>query len=237
MPKNVRRCPPELWDDKQLLSKCEGFKEFSRGEIESSYLKVFKLLQINGNTRMLDVGCGRGEMVRKCSEITDHAFGIDQSPAAVRISSGFTEGGAIVQGSSTSLPFGNGVFDLISMLGFIECLCEEDVGQSLEECKRVLKPGGKILITTPNSLGNSILGFLERTYSWLYNPNRNRPNADWYQSKFVCSTWNYLSLKRILKKHGFKSIIWYEPAKSGRIRSVLLRILFFTGPMYCWAYR
>jgi len=78
--------PPELWDERCLLTRCEGYKEFLKGEIESSYTQALRLLKPGSNERILDIGCGRGEIVKECAKVTEGAVGIDYSLAAVTVS-------------------------------------------------------------------------------------------------------------------------------------------------------
>ena len=221
-----------------LLGKCDGFQEFSKGEVDYSHRLALRFLGVQPREEILDIGCGRGETVRECSRITGEAVGIDQSAAAVKIAAGFAGQGKIIRASATDLPFKPGSFDKISLLGFIECLSPDEVDSCLEECKRVLKGRGTVFIATPNSLGNRLFDSVSRTLGWIFPTLRTRSDPQgWRASPFFRSTWSFFSLRRLLKKHGFRTQIRYEPPKTGRMMSVVHRVLFFTAPMYCKAYR
>lgn len=49
-----------------------------------------------------------------------------------------------------SIPWPNGTFDLVCCLETIEHLTDVECAQTLAEARRVLKPSGKLLVTTPN---------------------------------------------------------------------------------------
>src|SRR4051794_21116632 len=50
--------------------------------------------------------------------------------------------------SATRLPFPDGAFDAVTMFDVIEHIAEDE--RAMEEAVRVLKPGGMLLVTTPN---------------------------------------------------------------------------------------
>jgi SAM-dependent methyltransferase len=95
--------------------------------------------------RILDAGCGTGQMLKHLEELGD-AIGIDTSAQATAFaqSRGVKK---LVQGSITEVPFPEATFDCIVALDVIEHV-EDDFGilQSLHE---VLKPGGRLIITVP----------------------------------------------------------------------------------------
>jgi 2-polyprenyl-3-methyl-5-hydroxy-6-metoxy-1,4-benzoquinol methylase len=97
--------------------------------------------------RLLDAGCGR--YLEFSSELSDdlQVVGIDlekqfethnqRSPFAVR-------------GDLERLPFPDGCFDTVISRSVVEHLAEPE--QVFQEFARVLKPGGKVIISTPNKL-------------------------------------------------------------------------------------
>ncbi|MBI4931870.1 MAG: class I SAM-dependent methyltransferase [Bacteroidetes bacterium] len=61
-----------------------------------------------------------------------------------------------VQGNIFSLPFENDSFDGLYNLGVLEHFTQEEIKQILIECKRVIKPGGKIIILWPPTFGFTV---------------------------------------------------------------------------------
>jgi SAM-dependent methyltransferase len=95
--------------------------------------------------RVLDFGCGTGTMVRELRRY-GRAQGIDADEAAVRLSRkrGIEEVEHVPEGP---LPFEDASFDLVTALDVIEHV-DDDRGLILE-LRRVLAPGGTLLVTVP----------------------------------------------------------------------------------------
>src|SRR3990172_7589127 len=81
-----RSLPPDLYTEEYFLHACEGYVEFSetQGERLSRRLSAaFEVAAVTPGMRVLDVGCGRGEIVRHCAELGADAYGIDYAPVAL----------------------------------------------------------------------------------------------------------------------------------------------------------
>ena len=107
------------------------------------------------NIDWLDLGCGhqvlpewRGEeearIVSECRSIT----GIDYDMPSLQRHRSVRR---LVRGDISSLPFRDGSFDLISANMVVEHLSNPEL--QFGEIARVLRPGGQLLIHTPNALG------------------------------------------------------------------------------------
>jgi SAM-dependent methyltransferase len=95
--------------------------------------------------RILDVGCGTGTMLTYLGSY-GKAEGVDIDEEAV----GYCRERGLVDvslGEAATLPFPDGTFDLVTGLDVIEHL-DDDVG-ALREMRRVLHPGGHVLVTVP----------------------------------------------------------------------------------------
>lgn len=105
----------------------------------------------SGHLRVLDCGCntGRGGYALKESIPTAELYGIDLIPERIdRIPDGIYR--RSVAGSATELPFDDNFFDAIVAGEFIEHVDDPDLLTTFREFRRVLKPTGTILLTTPN---------------------------------------------------------------------------------------
>ncbi|MCA9773330.1 MAG: methyltransferase domain-containing protein [Myxococcales bacterium] len=100
----------------------------------------------------LDVGCGEGYGTRLLASHADDATGIDVSPEAVRHARARYGAEAsnlrYLVGSASLLPFPDRTFDLVTCFEMLEHIEEHDA--LLGEIRRVLRPGGLLLISTPN---------------------------------------------------------------------------------------
>lgn len=100
--------------------------------------------------RVLDMGCGDGYLLGRLAARCQSAVGIEFEPSAValalqRLST--CDRCTVLQGSVYELPFPDGEFDAVIMADVIEHL--ENPVQAVQEAGRVLKAGGRLLMTTP----------------------------------------------------------------------------------------
>lgn len=95
--------------------------------------------------RILDVGCGTGANLILLSEFGD-AEGVDISADALAFC---RERGLekVHLGAAEELPYEDGVFDLVTALDVVEHMDDDVAG--LREMRRVLRPGGRILLFVP----------------------------------------------------------------------------------------
>ena len=109
-------------------------------------------------TRVLDVGCGRAELLaRLISERQCHGTGIDLNGHVLDIV-GHELDIETVQGTLTDARFPGGSFDLVTMTEYLEH--EPRPRRVLDEAWRVLKPGGLIAIEVPKDSETSPWTFI-----------------------------------------------------------------------------
>ena len=99
----------------------------------------------NRRPRILDVGCGTGANLFMLSELGE-AEGVDISAQAITFCQ--ARGLSNVRlGAAEDLPYGDDQFDLVTALDVLEHL-DDDVG-ALREMRRVIRPGGRLLLFVP----------------------------------------------------------------------------------------
>lgn len=96
--------------------------------------------------RFLDYGCGQGHFVRRVASRCAEAWGCDLNPEILPADSESRRFIAIR--SDQPLPFPDNYFDSIAILEVIEHVADERT--TLKELTRILKPGGRLLLTTPH---------------------------------------------------------------------------------------
>ena len=131
-------------------------------QARARYLFAYKLLK---NKNILDIGCGTG--------YATIGTGIDIDPEAICYAKKHYKANFLV-GDATNLPFENGTFDAVTSFETIEHI--KDYKKYLTEIKRVLKPGGKLILSTPrkNGLSNSQYHIKEFSFIELDNLLRLR---------------------------------------------------------------
>ena len=107
--------------------------------------KLVTTLQPTGTFRILDAGCGTGQMTKQLEGIGE-AVGMDSASEAIAYarSRGVKR---LVRGSITAPPFAEQSFDCVLALDVIEHV-DDDMG-ILTSLFRVIKPGGHLIITVP----------------------------------------------------------------------------------------
>jgi 2-polyprenyl-3-methyl-5-hydroxy-6-metoxy-1,4-benzoquinol methylase len=221
---------------------CGYFEEYLRGEIPLKHRKALQYLEVHPREVILDIGCGRGELIEACAGKGSKAIGIDYSSAAVKMAKNWKGNAVIIQGSATALPFGKEVFDKVVMLDVVEHLAPDDFLKCLEEVHRVLKKEGQIPIHTPNIWGDNISSlYFKVAFKFRTFLKRKKPSLGACPySAFHVNVLSPVSLKRILRRGGFRSKIWFagHPLKDTPYwwRTVD-KILFFATSIWCKAYR
>jgi len=107
--------------------------------------ELIGLLNPTPNAKLLDVGCGTGEILERVASKYPDICGIDLAPAMVKIvnDKGFLA--CTLEGDN--LPFEDGNFDVVLIYQVLINLPDASIArQLLREAERVTRKGGKILI-------------------------------------------------------------------------------------------
>ena len=107
----------------------------------------------DSNLRVLDVGCGAGNMIHHLSRYGT-VVGIDNNSIPLEVA--HRRGYDARRADAERLPFEEGKFDLVTALDVVEH-CDDDL-QILRECHRVCRDDGLLAVTVP-------------AYEWLWSNN------------------------------------------------------------------
>ena len=123
--------------------------------INTPYRRILAAARITGHDRVLDLGCGIGNILIALAEHTsfeDPTVGVDVSPALIELgrrevhSAGLDGRIDLRVAPATLLPFDDGRFDVVLTSHVIKHLDDDSLGRALREVARVLRPGGRFLL-------------------------------------------------------------------------------------------
>jgi SAM-dependent methyltransferase len=133
----------------------EGFTEGADPEYEDQIIPL-AVAEQGGAGRVLDLGCGDGQIARALASTGASVVGVDPTTNQIDVAAERAGGPVFAQAGAAVLPFSDGAFD-----GVIACLVFEhidDVDAAIGEVARVLRPDGRFtfmlnhpLLQTPGS--------------------------------------------------------------------------------------
>jgi SAM-dependent methyltransferase len=144
----ARASPPTYWLDPKPLERAR--MEY-QDEVAGGFLKWFPSLSLTGKD-VLDLGCGYGGRSVRYVELGARSlYGIEPANRGCLEAREFAiihkVPARFVVGVAESLPFPPASFDCVISYDVLEHVC--DVRRTLEECLRVLRPGGSFYAVFP----------------------------------------------------------------------------------------
>ncbi|GGL28625.1 SAM-dependent methyltransferase [Halarchaeum grantii] len=118
---------------------------------ESMRAEALEMLALDAGDRVLDVGCGTGFGTEGLLEHTEEVYALDQSEGQLEKAwekLGKHDPVRFTFGDAERLPFADDSFDAVWSSGSIEYW--PNPVAALREFRRVVKPGGKVLVVGPN---------------------------------------------------------------------------------------
>ena len=133
----------DLWEENAGWWQ-SGFTGGADPEYEEQILPLLAA-ELEGATRVLDVGCGEGQVARLASRLPGVELAVGVDPTAAQVTEAKKRGGGVPVGRSdaAALPFSRESFDAV-----VACLVFEHieaVDEAIHEVGRVLRPGGRFL--------------------------------------------------------------------------------------------
>jgi ubiquinone/menaquinone biosynthesis C-methylase UbiE len=123
--------------------------------INTPYRRILGAANITAQDRVLDLGCGIGNILIALAERIDFiqpATGVDISPDLVRIGereiarAGLGDRIGLQVAPATRLPFEDAAFDVVLTSHVLKHLDDDTLLASFHEVVRVLRPGGRFLL-------------------------------------------------------------------------------------------
>ena len=121
---------------------------------------LFDRYGMKPGSRLLDIGCGRGEFLRGFIECGTVGFGVDRSSSAERYCPKATL--AVADLENEAMPFEDNYFDVVYSKSVIEHFYYSE--KMVQEMYRVLKPGGLAITLCPDWAYNYRIYFEDFTH-------------------------------------------------------------------------
>jgi len=194
----------------------QDFVESGGARLRPRLARSLELASLGPGVRLLDLGCGRGEVAAHAALRGAEVVAVDYSTDCVRLTretvallraeASQLEVG-VAQADATALPFPNETFDRITMLDVVEHLHPWQLEAAFREVRRVLRPDGYAVIhTVPNRWALEIGYPLLR----LLRPSLPADPRTDYEHEVHVNEQDLIGLTRTLRDAGLRSRVWLE---------------------------
>jgi SAM-dependent methyltransferase len=207
--------PSEQYDRDYFLHGCMGadaWRESQGKRIDALYPGMLGLADVRAGEAVLDIGTGRGELLRAAVEAgASEAVGVDYSAAAIDLTretiaaAGIEDRASGLVADARSMPVADAHFDLVTMLDVVEHLTPGELHETLIEAHSKHRPGGRIFIhTMPSPLIYEVTYRLQRLIpvwrlrSWPADPRNEFEHAMHVNEQRIGT------LRRAIRRAGFE---------------------------------
>jgi len=226
----------KLYDRRYFEKECGGHEEFqkSHGKVLPPWnQEALEKAKLEPGMRVLDIGCGRGEVIYQCSQKGTESTGLDYANEALEFAKQFRDQSGkvsdyrLVQASAMNLPFSEEYFNRVFMLDIVEHLYPYELQKALSEVYRVLKPDGILIIHTMPNLNYYRWGYpIYRLANRLIGKRLPKnPRERWYHGEVHVNEQTVYSLRKSLMAIGFSSVkIWLKQISGNCLKKIVSNI-------------
>ena len=137
---------------------------------EEMRTEALDMLELGPEDMVLDVGCGTGFGTEGLLERTEQVHGLDQSIHQLQkawAKLGKHDPVSFYRGDAERLPFHDDTFDVVWSSGSIEYW--PDPVATLRDLRRIVKPGGQVLVVGPNYPNSTVFQKLADAIMLFYD--------------------------------------------------------------------
>ena len=172
---NLPPAPADFYSRDYFLGRCGGYTEFQAagGRIADPIRRTaLELVQPRAGERVLDLGCGRGELCCAIAEAGAVSIGVDFSRDALAMAKETARRlgrrVALVRARAEALPFRRGALDAVLATDIVEHLPEPDLRHAVTEVHAALKGGGRFVVhTAPTREFMAVGQHVKRALQWV----------------------------------------------------------------------
>ena len=208
--------------NKKDAEKHVDLKPITMPGVHSRFLKYFTGKSEPAGLKVLDVGAGEGALTQKLHAMGYKMQACDFTPEAFKFPEVPCDGVDI----TGPFPYADGAFDLVIAVEVTEHILDHE--NFFREINRILKPGGRLYISTPNILSmKSRFRFLFQGFPYGFKPLEMRQyDGMQHLASLSLDQYNYLAIK-----HGFKEAevgIDRKQSTSRWLRIMLLPVMLLS---------
>ncbi|MDF1532774.1 MAG: methyltransferase domain-containing protein [ANME-2 cluster archaeon] len=173
---NISRVTRSKAESKAAYDRMSTWYDLLTGGSEKKFREAgLEKLDTREGEVILELGFGTGHCISAIAKAvgdTGKVYGIDLSEGMLEITSGrlakagLLERAELTCGDATALPYPDNFFDAVFMSFTLELFDTPVIPVVLQQCKRVLKPGGRICVVA--MAGSSNPGTMMRVYEWAH---------------------------------------------------------------------
>ncbi len=186
----------------------------SEGKVARQYARIVRRAGLDdcvSSGLALDLGCGAGPGLRFFAQRGLGAVGLDRSRYALEQARRLAAPQGLVEGDlANGLPFREASFDIVLASEVIEHL--HDGPAFLRECRRVLRPGGVLILTTPNLWDVRRFAFPLALCTWSGHADPTHVNL--YTPRRLSCEMEAAGLRPRVRT-GIKPLLWLPPYRRG----------------------
>ncbi len=216
----------QLYSRAYYLSDCHGYQEFQKShgtQLPRRLAKCLALAQIQPGVRLVDLGCGRGELALQAASHGAVTLAVDPSPHALRLVAEALSSWAeppkrihLLRAQGENLPIASDWADVVVLSDVVEHIPDRGLGQLLDECRRILRPLGRLVIhTQPNRIlldyTVPLLSRISRLWGVDLPCDLRDELSEGYGRQYHPNEQSFASVRRLLRRRGFTiQELWLE---------------------------
>ncbi|BEP12198.1 class I SAM-dependent methyltransferase [Acidothermaceae bacterium B102] len=150
-----------------------GWADYAEGHNEPLFVRVLDVAHVGEGTRLLDVGCGAGRVLRLASDRGALVTGLDVSQPLLDVARERVPDARLLLAEMDVLPFDEGSFDTVVGVNAFQFAADPMV--ALAEAGRVLAPGGRLVASLFAGPERSESTAIHQALSALVPPSTGAP--------------------------------------------------------------
>lgn len=247
--KNTSQVSSNTYDREYFLKHRGGSTEFERSKGKELYVQhkfAIELANLTSADRVLDLGCGCGEIALNAAILAKSVLAIDYSQDAIDLAldakkifnSKIQRKVTFIKADFGEIKLPSDYFDVTFFLDVIEHLTQTQIEAVLSSIYKALRPGGKLIVHTwPNRWHRQITYPFSYCIGKIFGQQRPKNPRTTHEELMHLSEQSPYELKCNLRKAGFRTKVFlhFNKHNSNSLYNQLYNFLHSMAPL-SWVY-